>query len=71
MRSGNDTIVVMTTEIKYSDTTMELWETDLKTISACRYLLTRAPGGKTDLAVEFFVRDIPIVRMIFRALISR
>jgi hypothetical protein len=51
---GKEGIAVMTTEINITDTTMELWETDLKKISACRYLLSRAPGGKTDLTVEFF-----------------
>jgi hypothetical protein len=68
---GDEGIEVMTTEIKVSDTTMELWETDLKKISACRYLLTRVPGGKADLAVEFYVRDNPIVRMIFRFLMEK
>jgi hypothetical protein len=68
---GKEGIAVMTAEIKITDTTMELWETDLKKISACRYLLTRAPDGKTDLAVEFFVRDNPIVRMIFRVLMEK
>jgi len=68
---GDDGIAVMTTEVKVTDTTMELWETDLKKMMACRYLLTRAPGGKTDLAVEFYVRDNSIVRMIFRVLMEK
>ena len=50
---------------------MELWETDLKKMMACRYLLTRARGDKTDIAVEFFVRDNPIVRTIFRVLLEK
>jgi hypothetical protein len=50
---------------------MEIWETDLKKTSSCRYLLTRAPGGKADLAVELFVRDNPIIRMIFRVLMEK
>ena len=61
----------MTTEVRVSDTTMELWETDLKKTMACRYLLTRAPGGRADVAVELFVRDNPIVRMIFRFLMEK
>ena len=68
---GDEGIEVMTTEVKISDTTMELWETDLKNTSACRYLLTRVPGGKADVAIEFFVRDNPIVRMIFRFLMEK
>ena len=68
---GDGGIELMTTEVKVSDTTMELWETDLKKISACRYLLTRAPGGKADISVELFVRNNPIVRMIFRVLMEK
>ena len=68
---GDGGIELMTTEVKISDTTMELWETDLKKISACRYLLTRVPGGKADIAVELFVRNNPIVRMIFRVLMEK
>ena len=68
---GDEGIALMTTDVKISDTTMELWETDLKKISACRYLLTRAPGGKADLAVELFVRDNPIIRMIYRVLMEK
>ncbi len=68
---GDEGIALMTTDVKISDTTMELWETDLKKISACRYLLTRVPGGKADVAVELFVRDNPIVRMIFRVLMEK
>jgi Protein of unknown function (DUF2652) len=68
---GDEGIEVMTTEVKFSDTTMELWETDRKNTSAVRYLLTRAPGSKADVAVELFVRDNPIVRMIFRFLMEK
>ena len=68
---GDEGIALTTTEVKVTDTTMELWETDLKQTSACRYVLTRAPGGKTDLAVELYVRDNPIVRLIFRALMEK
>ena len=51
--------------------TMELWETDRKKIMASRYLLTRMPGGKADVAVELFVQDNPIIRMIFRFLMQK
>ena len=68
---GDGGIELMTTAVKISDTTMELWETDLKKISACRYLLTRAPGDKVDVALELYVRDNPIVRMIFRVLMEK
>ncbi len=68
---GDEGLELMTTEVKVSDSTMELWETDLKKISACRYLLTRSPGGKADLAVELFVQDNPIIRMMFRFLLEK
>ena len=68
---GEEGVESKTTEVKISDTTMELWETDLKKISACRYLLTRVPGGKADLAVELYVRDNPIIRTIYRVLMEK
>lgn len=68
---GDEGFPVRTTDVRVSDTTMEIWETDLKKTSSCRYLLTRVPGGKADLAVEFFVRDNPIIRMIFRVLMEK
>ena len=68
---GDEGAELMTSEIKISDTTMELWETDLKKIMACRYLLTREPGDKTNLAVELYVRSNPILQMIFRILMQK
>lgn len=68
---GSEGTELMTSEIKVSDTTMELWETDLKRIMACRYLLTREPGDKTNLAVDLFVRGNPILQMIFRVLMEK
>jgi uncharacterized protein DUF2652 len=67
----NDGIAVMTTDVKVSDSTMEIWETDLKQMSACRYLLTRLPGNKSELAVELYVRDNPIVRLMYRLLMEK
>jgi len=68
---GEEGIEVMTTEVKVGESTMELWETDLRQLSACRYLLTRAPGDQADLAVELFVRNNPIVRLMFRVLMEK
>jgi hypothetical protein len=68
---GEEGVALTTTEVKVTDSTMELWETDLKKTSACRYLLTRLPDGKTDLAVELYVQDNPIVRTIFRLLMQK
>ena len=68
---GDEGVELMTTEVRISDTTMDLWETDLKKIMACRYLLTREPGDKTHLAVELYVRSNPILQMIFRILMQK
>jgi hypothetical protein len=68
---GEEGTALMTTEIKVSENTMELWETDLKKLTACRYLLSRAPGDKADVAVELYVRDNPILRLVFRVLLQR
>jgi hypothetical protein len=68
---GEEGVELMTTEVKISNDTMELWETDLKKMSACRYLLTRTPDGKADVALELYVRDNPIVRTIFRLLMEK
>ena len=70
VRGGEGTEVV-TTEVKITDTTMEVWELDLKKVGGCRYLLTRAPGGGTDLAVAFFVRNNLLIRMMFKALMEK
>ena len=68
---GEEGVALTTTEVKVTESTMELWETDQKKVSACRYLLTRLPDGKTDLAVELYVQDNPIVRTIFRLLMQK
>jgi hypothetical protein len=68
---GEEGVALTTTEVKVTDSTMELWETDQKRISACRYLLTRLPGDKTDLAVELYVQDNPLVRTMFRLLMQK
>jgi hypothetical protein len=68
---GEEGVTLTTTEVKVSDSTMELWETDLKKVSACRYLLTRLPEGKADVSVELYVRDNPVMRTIFRLLMEK
>ena len=68
---GEEGVALTTTEVKVSESSMELWETDLKKVSACRYLLTRLPEGKTDVAVELYVRDNPVIRTIFRLLMEK
>jgi hypothetical protein len=68
---GEEGVELMTTEVKVTESTMELWETDLKKISACRYLLTRTADNKTDLALELYVQDNPLVRTIFKLLMQK
>lgn len=67
----NDGISVRTTEIKVTDNTMELWETDLKNTSACRYLLTRAPGNTTEVTLELYVRGNIIIQCMYRLLLEK
>ena len=67
----NDGIAVKTTEIKVTAATMELWETDLKNTCACRYLLTRAEGDKTDLTLEFFVRGNLIMQLMYKLMMEK
>jgi hypothetical protein len=68
---GEEGIALTTTEVKVTESTMEVWETDQKKTSACRYLLTRMPDGKTNLALELYVQDNPIVRMVFKLLMQK
>lgn len=70
VRDGNDPELV-TSDVKVGATTMELWETDVKKMAACRYLLTKTSGNATDVAVEFFVRGNPLVRLMFKLLMQR
>jgi uncharacterized membrane protein len=70
VRDGNDPEVV-TSDVKIGPNSMELWETDLKKMGACKYLVTKAPGNATEMALEFFVRGNPIVRLVFKALMER
>jgi hypothetical protein len=70
VREGNDPEVV-TSEVRVGPASMELWETDLKRMGACRYLLTRAAGDGTDVAIEFYVRDNAWVRLVFKAFMQR
>ncbi|HVY04628.1 MAG TPA: DUF2652 domain-containing protein [Burkholderiales bacterium] len=68
---GEEGVELMTTEVKVSESTMELWETDLKKIMACRYFLTRTPGNATELALELYVRDNLFFRLMFRLLLQK
>lgn len=70
VRDGDDPEVV-TSDVKVSPTSMELWETDLKRMGACRYLLTKAPGNATDISLEFHVRRNPFIRLMFKAMMER
>ncbi len=70
VRDGNDPEVV-TSNVKVDSESMELWETDLKMMGACRFLLNRMPGDATDISVEFFVRGNFFVRLLFKALVER
>lgn len=66
VRSGGDPELV-TSDVKITDATMEFWETDVKKMASCRYLLRKMPSNATDINVEMFVRGNFLVRLIFRA----
>jgi hypothetical protein len=68
---GNEGTELTTSEVKVTDTTMELWETDRKKILACRYLLTREPSNRTNLAVDLFVRGSLIPQMLFKLVLEK
>jgi len=70
VRDGNDPEVV-TSGVNVGPTSMELWETDLKRMGACRYVLTKAPGNATDISLEFHVRRNPVVRLVFKVMMER
>ena len=70
VRAAGD-IAVMTSAMANTDTTFELWETDLKRTFALRWLLTRVAEGKTDLVVELFSGSNPIARLVFKAFVER
>ena len=65
VRGGGDPEIV-TSDVKVTATTMELWETDVKKMGACRYLLKAAPGNATDAEVQFFVRGNVLVKLVFK-----
>jgi len=70
VRDGNDPEVV-TSDVRISDTAMEFWETDVKKTGACRFLLTKTPQDTTEIALEFYVRNNAIARLVFRMLLER
>ena len=67
----NDGIAVTTTEVKITDDTMELWEMDLKNTCACRYLLTRTAGNKTDITLEIYVRGNLIIQLMYKLMMEK
>lgn len=69
VRSGGDRDL-LTSDVKVTDDSLEFWETDLKKMGACRYLLRRSAAGETDLDLEFFVSGNALVRLVFKAFIA-
>lgn len=68
---GDEGLALMTTDVQVSEGRIELCETDLKQISASRYVLTAAPNHSVDVAVELYVRDNLLVRTLFRLLMAK
>lgn len=65
IRDGGDPEIV-TSDVKVTETTMELWETDVHKLGAARFLLSKAGGDTTDIALEFYVRGNVLVRLLFK-----
>ena len=70
VRDGGDPELV-TSDVKVTESTMEIWETDVKKLLACRYLLQRSAPKATELRVEFFVRGNFIAKLVFRLLLEK
>ena len=70
VREGGDPELV-TSDVKVTDTAMEFWETDVKKMATCRYLVQRTRDGATDLVVQFFVRGNFLVKLMFKTLMEK
>lgn len=70
VRSGNDPEVV-TSEVRISPSAMELWETDVRKMSALRYLMEPALLDATRLTLEFYVPNNILLRMVFKLLLRK
>lgn len=70
VREGNDPEMV-TSEVKVTDRTMELWETDTRKMAACRYLLRRTSEDATELTMQFYVRGNFFVKLAFKTFMQR
>jgi hypothetical protein len=70
VREGNDPELV-TSEVKVTDRTMELWETDTRKMAACRYLLRRTSEDATELTMQFYVRRNYLVKLVFKAFMEK
>ena len=69
VRSGGDPDLV-TSDVKITDSTLEFWETDVKKMGACRFLLRRAASDETEVELEFFVTGNPLVWWVARAFMA-
>jgi Protein of unknown function (DUF2652)/Polyketide cyclase / dehydrase and lipid transport len=70
VRDGGDPEVV-TSDVKVTETSLELWETDVRKMGAARFLLNKADGGATDVTVEFYVRGNPLVKLLFKLAMAK
>lgn len=70
VRDGGDPELV-TSDVKVTETSMELWETDVRKMGSACYLLSKAPGDTTDLTVDFFVRGNVLVKAVFKLMMAK
>ena len=70
VRDGGDPEVV-TSEVSITDTSMEVWETDVRKLGAARFVLNKAHGDTTDVMIEFYVRNNLLVKWLFRLALAK
>ena len=71
VREGGGDPELVTSDVKISDAAMEFWETDVKKMATCRYLVQKTPDGATDLVVQFFVRGNFVIKLMFKTLMEK
>jgi len=71
VREGGGDPELVTSDVKVTDAAMEFWETDVKKMASCRYLVQKTRDGATDLVVQFFVRGNVLVKLMFKTLIEK
>ena len=70
VRDGGDPEVV-TSDVTVTETSLEVWETDVRKMAAARFLLSRTNADATDVMVEFYVRGNMLVKLLFKLAMAK